>query len=164
MAIPSLAAMAALTLFHNPHMQPEDVSVPFRFGNYNRVDPATRIQRLWRRRRENAAKKINRSMRGLMARVRTFMGREHGVWEHTVPPNPYGRRPFRIEPMWVIMGNPLGDGPGAPWRAPSKYWIRFRTLNNARNRYFQRRVQTYLLAELIVNSSVRRPLVEEGLY
>ena len=32
MAIPSLAAMAALTLFHNPHMQPEDVSVPFGEG------------------------------------------------------------------------------------------------------------------------------------
>ena len=139
--VPSLgAAMAALTLFHNPHMQPEDVSVPFRFGNYNRVDPATRIQRLWRRRRENAAKKINRSMRGLMARVRTFMGRDHGVWEHKkgmAAMNPYGRRPDRIEPLWVILGNPLGDPAGTPWRAPTTYWIRHRTLNDARNTYFR---------------------------
>ena len=45
MAIPSLAAMAALTLFHNPHMQPEDVSVDYTGYSVS----ATRIQRSWRR-------------------------------------------------------------------------------------------------------------------
>ena len=133
MAVPSLMQKAALTLFHNPQGQPEDVSVPFRFGNYNRLPAATQIQRFWRRRRENAANKINTAMRGFMARLSTFMGRTYGTFSAF---NPYGRRPFRIEPMWVIMGNPLGDGPGAPWRAPSKYWIRWRTLNNTRNTYF----------------------------
>ena len=140
MAVPSLAAMAALTLFHNPHMQPEDVSVPFRFGNYNRVEPATRIQRFVRRRRQNAANKINAAMRGLLTRVRHFIGpvfnaREEfqGTW------NPFGRRPSRIEPMWVILGNPAGDPVGTPFRAPSPYWRRHRTLNRARNAYFQRR-------------------------
>jgi hypothetical protein len=82
-----------------------------------------------------------------MARLSTFVGRIY-VSIRTVNPfeglirtdphrfNPFGRQPFRIEPMWVILGNPLGDGPGAPWRAPSKYWIRHRTLNNARDTYF----------------------------
>ena len=73
-------------------------------------------------------------MRGFMARLGTFIGHTPYVLRNEF--SVYGRRPFRIEPMWVILGNPLGDDPGAPWRAPSKYWIRFRTLNNARNTYF----------------------------
>ena len=47
MAVPSLAAMAALTLFHNPHVQPEGVSVDYR----PYAAPATVIQRRQRRRR-----------------------------------------------------------------------------------------------------------------
>ena len=46
MAVPSLIHKAALTLFHNPHMQPEDVSVPY--GDFSPY--VTVIQRSWRRR------------------------------------------------------------------------------------------------------------------
>ena len=65
MAIPSLAAMAALTLFHNPHMQPEDVSVPFGEG-YSA--PARVIQRRQRRRR-GAVTRIAAAVRGWMTRT-----------------------------------------------------------------------------------------------
>ena len=65
MAIPSLAAMAALTLFHNPHMQPEDVSVPF--GEAYSA-PARLIQRRQRRRR-GAVTRIAAAVRGWMTRT-----------------------------------------------------------------------------------------------
>ena len=64
MAIPRLADMAALTLFHNPHMQPEDVSVPFGEG-YS--EPATRIQRR-QRLRSRAASKISAVLKGFLTR------------------------------------------------------------------------------------------------
>ena len=61
--VPSLAAMAALTLFHNPNMQPEDVSVP-----YGDLAPyATRIQRRQRRRR-GAITTIAAAIRGWFVR------------------------------------------------------------------------------------------------
>ena len=64
MAIPSLAAMAALTLFHNPHMQPEGVSVDY--TPY--AAPATVIQRTQRRRR-GAVTRIAAAVRGWMTRT-----------------------------------------------------------------------------------------------
>eukprot|EP00964_Phaeocystis_antarctica_P012570 scaffold6937_cov118-Phaeocystis_antarctica.AAC.1 len=63
MAIPSLAAMAALTLFRNPHMQPEGVSVDY--TPY--AAPARAIQRWWRR-RNRAATRINALMRAFSVR------------------------------------------------------------------------------------------------
>ena len=67
MAIPTLAAMAALTLLQNPHMQPEDVAV--NYGDLNTY--ASRVQRYQRRRSvvSRAAATINRVMRGLLART-----------------------------------------------------------------------------------------------
>ena len=71
MAIPSLAAMAALTLFHNPHMQPEGVSVDY--TPY--AAPATVLQRWWRRRGvlNRAATTINKLIRAFS--VRCFISR-----------------------------------------------------------------------------------------
>ena len=68
MAIPSLAAMAALTLLQNTHMQPEDVSVDY--TPY--AAPARAIQRWWRR-RNRAATRINALMRAFS--VRCFISR-----------------------------------------------------------------------------------------
>ena len=69
MAIPSLAAMAALTLFHNPHMQPEGVSVDY--TPY--AEPARLIQRTQRRRNllNRAATTTNKLIRAF--RVRAFV-------------------------------------------------------------------------------------------
>ena len=58
--------MAALTLFHNPHMQPEGVSV-----DYSDLSaPATVLQRFWRRRGvlNRAATRINALMRAFSVR------------------------------------------------------------------------------------------------
>ena len=59
--------MAALTLFHNPHMQPEDWSV-----DYSDLSaPARAIQRFWRGRRallNRAATRINALMRAFSVR------------------------------------------------------------------------------------------------
>ena len=65
MAIPTLAAMAALTLLQNPQ---EGVTVDY--GDLNTY--ASRVQRRYRRRRSvvsRAAATINRVMRGLLART-----------------------------------------------------------------------------------------------
>ena len=70
MAIPTLAAMSALTLLQNPHMQPEDVNV--NYGDLNTY--ASRIQR-YRRRRSRALSKINAVMRGYLSRANTFLGK-----------------------------------------------------------------------------------------
>ena len=58
--------MAALTLFHNPHMQPEGVSVDY--TPY--AAPARAIQRWWRRRGvlNRAATRINALMRAFSVR------------------------------------------------------------------------------------------------
>ena len=55
--------MAALTLFRNPHMQPEGVSVDY--TPY--AAPARAIQRWWRR-RNRAATRINALMRAFSVR------------------------------------------------------------------------------------------------
>ena len=64
--VPSLAAMAALTLFRNPHMQPEGYSVDY--SAYSA--PATMIQRSWRRRGvlHRAATRINALLRAFSVR------------------------------------------------------------------------------------------------
>eukprot|EP00964_Phaeocystis_antarctica_P012569 scaffold6936_cov76-Phaeocystis_antarctica.AAC.1 len=74
MAIPSLAAMAALTLLQNTHMQPEDVSVDY--TPY--AAPATVLQRWWRRRGvlNRAATRINALMRAFS--VRCFISCQPG--------------------------------------------------------------------------------------
>ena len=66
MAIPSLQEKAALTLFHNPHMQPEDWSVDYAAWS----TPARAIQRWWRRRGvlNRAATRINALMRAFSVR------------------------------------------------------------------------------------------------
>ena len=61
--VPSLAAMAALTLFQNPHMQPEGYSVDY--SAYSA--PATVIQRR-QRRRIGAVTRITAAIRGWLAR------------------------------------------------------------------------------------------------
>jgi hypothetical protein len=61
--VPSLAAMAALTLFQNPHMQPEGYSVDY--SAYSA--PATVIQRR-QRRRIGAVTRIATAIRGWLAR------------------------------------------------------------------------------------------------
>ena len=62
--VPSLAAMAALTLFQNPHMQPEGYSVDY--SAYSA--PATVIQRR-QRRRIGAVTRIAAAIRGWKARM-----------------------------------------------------------------------------------------------
>jgi hypothetical protein len=58
--------MAALTLFQNPHMQPEDTSVDYSDWR----SPATVIQRSWRRRGvlHRAATRINALLRAFSVR------------------------------------------------------------------------------------------------
>ena len=87
MAIPTLAAMAALTLLQNPHMQPEDVAV--NYGDLNTY--ASRIQR-YRRRRSRALSKINAVMRGYLSRANTFLGKLAPYEQGAVFPLPRGSR------------------------------------------------------------------------
>ena len=83
MAIPSLKEKAYLTLFHNPHMQPEDWSV-----DYSDLSaPARAIQR-WVRRRgvlNRAATTINKLIRAFG--VRCFISRN----QHLLTSNGVGR-------------------------------------------------------------------------
>ena len=64
--VPSLAAMAALTLFQNPHTQPEGTTVDYSDWR----SPATVIQRSWRRRGvlHRAATRINALLRAFSVR------------------------------------------------------------------------------------------------
>ena len=99
MAIPSLAAMAALTLLHNPHMQPEDVSVDY--TPY--AAPATVLQRWWRRRGvlNRAATRINALMRAFS--VRCFISCQpgfnsvNGVSDFLM----YGFQPGFMDSVWA---------------------------------------------------------------
>ena len=67
MAIPTLAAMAALTLLHNPHAQPEDTAVDY--SGFSQ--PATTIQRSYRKMRQKRYPivLIQRMARGLIYRL-----------------------------------------------------------------------------------------------
>ena len=96
MAIPSLAAMAALTLFHNPHMQPEGVSVDY--TPY--AAPATVLQRWWRRRGvlNRAATTINKLIRAFS--VRCFISRNfHGTGASDFLM--YGFQPGFMDSVWA---------------------------------------------------------------
>ena len=70
MAVPSLAAMAGLTLFHNPHLQPADVSIDYSdLGKFASV--IQRRQRQVSRRRgiiSRAATRINALFRAFSVR------------------------------------------------------------------------------------------------
>ena len=76
--VPSLAAMAALTLFQNPHMQPEGYSVDY--SAY--AAPATVIQRRQRRRR-GAVTRIAAAIRGWLTRTTNLMSetRDRDQWD-----------------------------------------------------------------------------------
>ena len=100
MAIPSLAAMAALTLLQNPHMQPEDVSVDY--TPY--AAPARAIQRWWRRRGvlNRAATRINALMRAFSERCFLscqpgFMNTRNGVSDFLM----YGFQPGFMDSVWA---------------------------------------------------------------
>ena len=67
MAVPSLAAMAALTLFHNPHVQPEDVSIDY--TPY--AAPATVIQRAFLIGHRVSGPILNPKRRNLLRRAAT---------------------------------------------------------------------------------------------
>ena len=105
MAIPSLAAMAALTLFHNPHMQPEGVSVDY--TPY--AAPATVLQRWWRRRGvlNRAATTINKLIRAF--RVRAFIAgvnssltwRTSGLFDGASDFLMYGFQPGFMDSVWA---------------------------------------------------------------
>ena len=96
MAIPSLAAMAALTLFHNPHMQPEGVSVDYAATGDSWSTPATAIQRFWRRRAV-----LNRAATRINALLRAFRERCHinGIF-----PQDLLLRPDRYSLPWNNLG------------------------------------------------------------
>ena len=103
MAIPSLAAMAALTLLQNPHMQPEDVSVDY--TPY--AAPARAIQRWWRRRGvlNRAATTINKLIRAFG--VRCFISRNQHFLTSNLLVNRvgaflmYGFQPGFMDSLWA---------------------------------------------------------------
>ena len=119
MAIPSLAAMAALTLFHNPHMQPEDVSVSYGLQDgtnpgWDYSAPARVIQRRQRRRNllNRAATTINKLIRAF--RVRAFVAglsrarfvdgqyvNDTGASDFLM----YGFRPGFMDSVWAEVGS-----------------------------------------------------------
>jgi len=93
--VPSLAAMAALTLFQNPHMQPEGYSVDY--SAYSA--PATVIQRR-QRRRIGAVNRITAVIRGFLTRVNMYLGRRPDNTQHSwANPNitaTWRRTPLRL--------------------------------------------------------------------
>ena len=89
--------MAALTLFHNPHMQPEGWSV-----DYSDLSaPARAIQRWWRRRGvlNRAATTINKLIRAFS--VRCFISRNfleaNGASDFLM----YGFQPGFMDSVWA---------------------------------------------------------------
>jgi len=85
--------MAYLTLFHNPHMQPEDWSV-----DYSDLSaPARAIQRWWRR-RNRAATRINALMRAFS--VRCFISRNFQYAEAINHFLMYGFQPGYLRSVW----------------------------------------------------------------
>ena len=119
MAVPSLAAMAALTLFHNPHVQPEGVSVDYR----PYAAPATVIQRRQRRRR-GAATRIAAALRGLLVRSYEIITLPFGgpVYNNVLA----ARRRYRSTSRNRTFGNvPLSmQTPNLP-PLTSTYWSQF---------------------------------------
>ena len=100
--VPSLAAMAALTLFQNPHTQPEGYSVDY--SDYSA--PATVIQRSWRRRGvlHRAATRINALLRAFYVRCYIV-----GIDARINPRRTYQLRPFG-ERVGLVAAQRLGRG------------------------------------------------------
>ena len=105
MAIPSLKEKAYLTLFHNPHMQPEGWSV-----DYSDLSaPARLIQRTQRRRNllNRAATTINKLIRAF--RVRAFIAgvnssltwRTSGLFDGASDFLMYGFQPGFMDSVWA---------------------------------------------------------------
>ena len=113
MAIPTLAAMAALTSLQNPHMQPEDVAV--NYGDLNTY--ASRVQRYQRKQaepRRRAASKISAAIRGFLSRANTFLG-------EIVDYSP--RFLMRLPPIREsLLG--VGYRPRMGYKADRLYWMR----------------------------------------
>ena len=66
MAVPSLISKAGLTMFHNPHLQPEDVRIDF-----SDLSPFAKvIQRSWRR--GVARRLLSRAATRINALIRAF--------------------------------------------------------------------------------------------
>ena len=97
MPIPSLQQKAALTLFHNPHMQPEDWSVDYAATGDSWSTPARAIQRWWRR-RNRAATRINALMRAFS--VRCFISRNFKYAEAINHFLMYGFQPGYLRSVW----------------------------------------------------------------
>ena len=94
--------MAALTLFQNPHMQPEETSVDYSDWR----SPATVIQRSWRRRGvlHRAATRINALLRAFYVRCYIV-----GMDARINPRRTYHLRPFG-ERVWLVAAQNLGRG------------------------------------------------------
>ena len=89
--VPSLAAMAALTLFQNPHTQPEGTTVDY--SAYSA--PATVIQRR-QRRRIGAVNRITAVIRGFLTRVNMYLGRMSEQQVTTNITATWHREPLRL--------------------------------------------------------------------
>ena len=113
MAIPTLAAMSALTLLQNPHMQPQDVAV--NYGDMNTY--ASRIQRYRRKQaayRRRAATKISATIRGFLSRANTFLGEMADYSPRYI---------MRLPPIRESL-NGVGDRPRMWYNADRLYWMR----------------------------------------
>ena len=150
MAIPSLAAMAALTLLQNTHMQPEDVSV-----DYSDLSaPATVLQRFWRRRGvlNRAATRINALMRAFSVRCFIscqpgFMNTRNGVSDFLM----YG-----FQPGFMEAGSTRLYG-GSIWSGVRDRLISPRDMRYGR-RYLAQRRALARSSYLLNTSSVPPPL------
>ena len=107
--VPSLAAMAALTLFRNPHMQPEGYSVDY--SAYSA--PATVIQRR-QRRRIGAVNRITAVIRGFLTRVNMYLGRMSEQQVTTNITATWHREPLRLAGTRLLghMRGPNGEALG----------------------------------------------------
>ena len=111
--VPSLAAMAALTLFQNPHTQPEGTTVDYSDWR----SPATVIQRR-QRRRIGAVNRIAAAIRGWKARMVHIAfplhNQEWWTWsrmrEHlrrSMFTHPYNMYPYAVAPLMMRRSNML---------------------------------------------------------
>ena len=120
MAIPTLAAMAALTLLQNPHMQPQDVTV--NYGDMNTY--ASRVQRYQRKQaayRRRAATKISATIRGFLSRANTFLGEMADYSPRYIMRLPPIRESLGTRPSREL---DYGDRPRMWYNADRLYWMR----------------------------------------
>jgi len=130
--VPSLAAMAALTLFQNPHTQPEGYSVDY--SAYSA--PATVIQRR-QRRRIGAVNRITAVIRGFLTRVNMYLGRMSEQQVTTNITATWHREPLRLAGTRLLghMRGPNGD-PNAWLAGPRAHLRRRINISLTRSRYF----------------------------